>query len=188
MAFLGLIGYVGGPIPPLLVTLLMISFGFCLWHKLRIWRRDRAGMLWHSYSFGISHLDGRLPVSDWRLYRFLEPALMFALSFLVAAIDNASGIYLMFSALALFAHHELTWQAFHERELDRIDAMIEAGFGAAAAEGQPKSSVAGLAKPAAIVATKAPAASSTSTGKDVATRVLETIGRASEAEASSAAD
>src|SRR5262249_52989717 len=52
--------------------------------RVMIWRRNRQGVLWHTFCFGISHLERLgLPISDWLLYAWVEPLLAFGLGFLL---------------------------------------------------------------------------------------------------------
>lgn len=138
---------------PFFVPFLLLAFAACMWHRFRIWQRNRAGIEWHSISTGISHLEGRLPGSDWAQFRFVEPGLWFGLSLLVSLVDDTTGPYLTIASLALFIHHQLIYGCVRDRQLDEADARIEAAYRSAAEEGRRKRYTAGM--PRFVVATPA---------------------------------
>lgn len=119
----------------------------CVFHYVHIRQRNSRGILWHSRSFGVSHLDGLIPwFDDWTLYRFIEPALFFALGLPVLLLHRALGAWLLIASVAMFIKNNLTYAQERERLLDIIDAKIDAGFTAAALEGKPKQQAGGISR------------------------------------------
>lgn len=108
-------------------------------HLLRIWQRNQAGVIWHSRSFGVSWLDflthlpplrlGRyeLRITEWMLYRFLEPGLCFALAMFLMPISFTRS-WLLWASFTMFIHNSMIWNAKRQKFLDMIDGHIEGGY------------------------------------------------------------
>lgn len=108
-------------------------------HLLRIWQRNVAGVPYHSYSFGISWLDflAYLPplriggytirVTEWVLYRLLEPALCFFLVLFMMPI-SFTRTWLLWASLAMLLHNNMVYASRRSRFLDMLDAHIESGY------------------------------------------------------------
>lgn len=105
----------------------------------RIWQRNHAGVIWHSRSFGRSWLDflvdlpplrlGRyqLRISDWMLYRFIEPAICFtAFYFLVP--ESFTRSWLLWASITMLIHNNMIYNSRRERFLDMVDGYIEGGY------------------------------------------------------------
>lgn len=108
-------------------------------HLLRIWQRNHAGIPWHSRSFGMSWLDFltelpplrlgryRLRVTEWMLYRFIEPAICFtAVCYLMPVSFTRS--WLLWASLTMLIHNNMIYNARRERFLDMVDSHIESGY------------------------------------------------------------
>lgn len=129
-----------------------------VFHRYRIWKRTKDGVVWLSTSFGISHLSAlpwhllrRIPtigqwitVDDYFLYRFVEPALCFVLGRLLYRLDGLTGSFVVISAVALFIKNNLAYAEARGRVLDMIDAGIESQYLADALAGRPKETLAGF--------------------------------------------
>jgi hypothetical protein len=113
-----------------------------LYHQWRIWRRNRKGIAWHSESFGISRL-AFLPVSDWILYRFVEPLLCLVIGLFLRYLDPATGIWLIIASIALFVKNQMVFSAQRGRFLDVIDARIESAAMQGVLQGSSKKDSAG---------------------------------------------
>lgn len=111
-------------------------------HLLRIWIRERSGIVWHSRSNGISWLSA-LPISDDLLYRFVEPACVIAGGWLLRSLDGPTAGWLILAGIAMFVRNQIT--AGHQRDmvLDVVDAKIEARYINEAQSDKPKQATAG---------------------------------------------
>lgn len=108
-------------------------------HLFRIWQRNQAGVPWHSRSFGISWLDfltqlpplrlGRVhfQVTEWMLYRFIEPALCFTAVYYLMP-DGFTRSWLIWASITMLVHNNMVWNARRARFLDMIDGHIESGY------------------------------------------------------------
>lgn len=105
----------------------------------RIWQRNHAGAIWHSTLLwavlaGFSvHLPplrlGRyqLRISDWMLYRFIEPAICFtAFYFLVP--ESFTWSWLLWASITMLIHNNMIYNSRRERFLDMVDGYIEGGY------------------------------------------------------------
>lgn len=157
-AIMGLISlFTGGPMALMmgryfkagspLFTIYYWAFIFMLlYHKYTIYQREKSGIDWHSQSFGVSWLNW-LPfnISDWVLYRFVEPGLFFMVAFVVLKIDTTLGTWLVIGAMALLLRNSLVYLNMRGKVLDLIDARIEAEHFTAAIAGADKRETAGFA-------------------------------------------
>lgn len=111
-------------------------------HLFRNWQRHRAGIPWHSQSFGISWLSF-LPVHDYVLYRFIEPACVLVAGWLLSSVDGPTGGWLVLAGMALFVRNNMTFSMMRDRYLDIIDARIESRYFNEVQSGKPKQQTAG---------------------------------------------
>lgn len=119
-----------------LICFLLLS---CL-HLLRIWQRNRAGIVWHSHSFGVSWLDfltklpplriGKLELSvtDWMLYRFIEPGLCLLIAWYFVPGPSFTRNWLIWCSLAMLIHNSMIFTMRRARFLDLLDSQIESGY------------------------------------------------------------
>lgn len=98
-----------------------------LLHILFILIRNRQSVLWHSQSFGISFLSF-LPVNDWVLYRYIEPALCFGVGTWLHRYDPLLGGWIQGSSVALFVSNNLVYNSARSRILDIMDSQIEGTY------------------------------------------------------------
>lgn len=134
---------------PSLILLWWAFMAASLLHLLDIQMRNWLGVVWHSQSYGLSWLSplvgARLiPIlpwrlTDWQLYRIIEPALCAILALLLYyLVDRPLGTWLGLAALALFVRNNLAYAQARGRLLDLLDARIEATATASALEGKSK--------------------------------------------------
>jgi hypothetical protein len=138
-----MIPFLGGPTGSFSPLFFRAAICLGIYHQWRIWRRNRQGIAWHSNSFGVSRLSF-LPVSDWMLYRFVEPGLCFIAGMLIKFIDPVTGIWVILASVALFVKNQMVFNAQRGRLLDVIDARIESAAMQGALEGRPKQETAGF--------------------------------------------
>ena len=126
-------------------------------HLLRIWNRNRKGIVWHSQSYGISwlellpwHLLTRVPyvgrfliVTDSVLARFIEPALFFTCGNLLWHVDHLLGWWLIIASVALGIKSHIAYQMARSAALDMMDGQIESHYLAASLSGSHKQGTAG---------------------------------------------
>ncbi len=113
-----------------------------LYHRWEIHRKAKAGVLWHSMYMGTSILP--LPFSEEKIYKFFEPALVFAAGHLLYALSGQVGVWLQISAVALFICNHIVFYNERRAMLDIRDAGIEAKYFSAAVSGRPASETAGF--------------------------------------------
>lgn len=133
---------------PLEAVFLLAFMGMAMYHRVRIWRKKRAGVQWHSMSFGVSRLAA-LPAfqtaNDWALYRAWEPLAFFVLGTVITAIFHSTiGTWMQVASVALAVKNQLVFAQQYSRILDMIDGRIEAEFFNEAAQGKPKTQTAGF--------------------------------------------
>jgi hypothetical protein len=115
----------GFVMPIYAITMLCLG----VWHRKQRWEDFGSGVLWHTYSPGISYLE-MLPFmpsfckSRDRVRRFLDPAAISIIALLVGVLLNrALGGWLMFSALALFIYEQNLYTKHLAGIMDTYDAM-----------------------------------------------------------------
>lgn len=120
----------------LVICFLLLS----LVHIFRIWQRNHAGIVWHSRSWGVSHLSFlmRLPalrirgmefrVTDWALYRYIEPGLCLLVSWYLIPGPSFTQNWLIWCSIAMLIHNNQTFFARRTRFLDMLDSQIESGY------------------------------------------------------------
>lgn len=113
-----------------------------LYRRWEINRKNSAGLEWHSMYMGTSLLP--LPFSEEKIYKFFEPALVFAAGHLLYGLSGQVSVWLQISAVALFICNHIVY--FNERRamLDMRDAQIEAKYFGAALSGKPASETGGF--------------------------------------------
>lgn len=142
------------PVPFLIFTWVMVLMA--LWHRWRIRRRNRKGVPWYTFSFGMSHIEtvGRLPVlrgipllrDDDRLYLWTEPLVFLLIGIVLVwvPVDILIGIYLIVASLALFIKNHIKYQQQRSVLLDEMDAQLIERNMAPALRGLHKRSTAGF--------------------------------------------
>lgn len=118
--------------------------GLGIYHRFRIWQRERQGIAWHSRSFGVSWLSKVLPVDDWTLYRYVEPGICLLLGAIVwRYVNGVVGAWLTINGFVLLIKNYILYFQHRERILDMIDARIEASYMQNIMAGAPKQQTAG---------------------------------------------
>jgi len=133
--------FLGGPSQ--LMALFWMAFVLVsLFHRWQIASKNNAGVQWHSMYMGTSLLP--LPFSPEKIFKFIEPAVVFLAGHFLGAFSSAVGWWLTFAAAGLFVNNHIVF--FNERQaiLDMRDAQIEAKFISAALSGKPATETAGL--------------------------------------------
>ena len=119
--------------------------------SLSWYRRNFTDSPWHSWSFGVSwfnFLVGRKffvwTVTDWMLYRFVEPMFFFALAILAAIPMPGVSLFLFLVGMILFTKNNYLYLQARGKVLDLLDAQIEASFVEQATSGDDKRKTAGF--------------------------------------------
>jgi hypothetical protein len=112
------------------------------YRRRQITVRNNAGVEWHSMYIGTSLLP--LPFSQEKIYKFFEPALVFALGHLLWTISGQVGLWLMGSAVALLVNNHIVYYNERRSILDLRDSQIEAKYLGAALSGKPARETAGF--------------------------------------------
>jgi len=109
-------------------------------HLVRIQQRNRAGVAWHSRSFGISSLSFlttlptlplfgfRIRITDWMLYRFIEPFLCLLVVLCLMPEPSFTRNWFIWSSIAMLVHNNMVYNARRDRFLDLVDSHIEGGY------------------------------------------------------------
>jgi hypothetical protein len=113
-----------------------------VYRRREIAQKNNAGIEWHSMYLGTSLLP--LPFSRESVYKFFEPALVFALGHLLWTLSGQVGLWLMLSAFALFVNNHIVFYNERRAILDLRDAQIESKYLSAALSGKPVSETAGF--------------------------------------------
>jgi hypothetical protein len=99
-----------------------------LYQRRARWNDLLKGEQWHTYSRGVSHLNrwlDRMLPETWIL-RFADPLAVCLMGLCALLISRVLGLWLIFSAFALF----IVEQAIYEQQLDRVfdvlDGLIDA--------------------------------------------------------------
>src|SRR5690348_9037494 len=125
------------------MSLFWLAFiAMSLYRRWEINRRNNAGIEWHSMYMGTSLLP--LPFSEEKIYKFFEPALVFAAGYLLDALSGQVGVWLMISAVALFINNHIAYYNERRAMLDMRDAQIEAKYLSAALAGKPVTETGGF--------------------------------------------
>jgi hypothetical protein len=126
----------------LIIVFLLAFVALSLYHRLQITRKNNAGAEWHSMYFGTSVLP--LPFSQEKIYKFFEPAMVFAVGHLFWMFSGQVGLWLMVSAVSLLINNHIVFYNERRSILDMRDAQIEAKYISAAFSGKPASETAGF--------------------------------------------
>lgn len=125
------------------MALFFLAFiAMSLYRRWEINRRNNAGVEWHSMYMGTSILP--LPFSTEKIYKFFEPALVFAAGRLLWDISGQVGLWLMIAAVALFVNNHIVYYSERRAMLDLRDAQIEAKYLSAALAGKPVTETGGF--------------------------------------------
>lgn len=116
--------------------------GMSLYRRFEITRMNRRGEKWHSMYMGTSILP--LPFSNEVVYKFIEPALVFAVGHLLWTVSGQVGLWLMIAACSLFVNNHIIYHNQRQAILDIRDAEIEARNIGKAFAGRPASETGGL--------------------------------------------
>jgi hypothetical protein len=139
---LGMVGH-SFPLSPQLMMLFWLGFiGASLYHRREIARKNKAGIEWHSMYIGTSLLP--VPFSAEKIYKFIEPGLVFTAGYFLYGISGQVGLWLMLSAAGLLVNNHIVYYNERQAILDMRDAQIEARYFSAAISGKPARETAGF--------------------------------------------
>lgn len=132
-----------GHAPSSLMNFIVVAFllaaGF---HRYEIWRKNRDGVLWHSYYVGTSWL--KLRCSQEMMVSWVEPGLAMLAGLLLWNFSGLVALWLIWSAAALWLHAQVTHYYEHQMVLDAVDAQLEARFLGDALTGKPATETGGV--------------------------------------------
>ena len=99
--------------------------GLSVYHRVVIWRKNRAGQLWHSYNPGTSLI--RIPgVGEETVAKWIEPAVLFGLAYVAGKFhDSPLQLWLVIGGFAVLVHEQVSYFMQRQQFLDMRDAMIE---------------------------------------------------------------
>jgi len=118
------------------------------YHRWVIRKRNRAAVLWHSESAGISHLT-RIPivrqfVPDEVIEKWLEPGLILLAAWLISMLDRGFASYLVIVAIALCLRAQIAYNLQRQQSLSDRDRRIESMFFEAVLADKPPDETAGF--------------------------------------------
>jgi hypothetical protein len=138
--FLGNLFFHGGS---QLMTLFWLAFiAASLYQRWQIARKNAAGVQWHSMYMGTSLLP--LPFPPEKLFKFIEPALVFAAGHFLWDFSPQVGCWLTLGAAGLFVNNHIVYHNERQAILDMRDAQIEAKYLTDALSGKPAAQTAGF--------------------------------------------
>ncbi len=113
-----------------------------LYQRQQIARRNNSGVEWHSMYIGTSLIP--LPISREKIFKFVEPAIVFVAGHFLWNFNWEVGLWLTISAFAVAINNHIVF--YNERQiiLDMRDGQIEARYMSDALEGKPAGETAGL--------------------------------------------
>lgn len=117
---------------PVQATSQLLFMGGFVWHKLVGWVRSKKGNQWDSQSPGearfLFKLFGFSDSVNSPLFRFIEPALVFALGYFFqqTIIDGSVTIWLYAASASLFVKRQIQYYAKRKQQLDLIDSRQRA--------------------------------------------------------------
>jgi hypothetical protein len=112
------------------------------YRRWEIHRKNNAGIAWHSMYMGTSILP--LPISKEKIYKFVEPAIVYGVGHTLWAFSGQVGLWLMIAAVALFINNHIVFYNERRAMLDMRDAQIESKYLSAALSGKPANETAGF--------------------------------------------
>lgn len=119
-----------------------------LYHRWVIRKKNRAGVVWHSRFDGIPHLMRIRLVREFipaeAIVKWIEPALLLAVAWLVRPLDRGFSNYLAFVGVALSIRAQVYYYFQRQRYLDERDLRIEQQYLGAALAGRPPEETAGF--------------------------------------------
>jgi len=131
------------PMWPQLMELFWLAFmGLGLYHRWQIARKNNAGVEWHSMYIGTSLLP--LPVSREKIYKFIEPGVIFFAGHLVYPYCWQVGLWLMLGAVGVFVNNHIVFYNERQAILDMRDAQIESKYISGALSGKSPYETAGF--------------------------------------------
>jgi hypothetical protein len=113
-----------------------------IYHRIEIARKKRKGERWHTMYPGDSIIP--LPIGQERMFKFVEPAIVFVLGAVIFAFSGSVGAWLMISAAALIFSNHFMYFSQQQVVLDAQDRAIEADFLSGAMQGKPAKETAGF--------------------------------------------
>jgi len=115
-----------------------------VYHRVMIWRRNKTGVLWHSYYPGTSWLQ--IPgVSFEVVQKWIEPAILFAGAWVANHYhDQPLRLWLMISGFGLLVHEQVSFYLQRQRILDLRDSLIESRVMGAVIQGKSAKETAGF--------------------------------------------
>lgn len=133
----------GRMIFPQLMPLFWLAFiALSLYHRWRIARKNNAGVEWHSMYVGTSLLP--VPLSQEKIYKFVEPGLVFLAGHFLWDFNWQVGLWLTIAAGALFVNNHIVYYQERQAILDMRDGQIEAKYLSDALAGKPARETAGF--------------------------------------------
>jgi hypothetical protein len=119
-----------------------------VYHRWVIRKKNRAGIAWHSYSDGISHLT-KIPfvrdfVADEVIEKWLEPGLILFLAWPMSYFDRGFSLYLAIVGIALCLRAQVNYNFQRQSYLEMRDKRIEERFMEAALAGKPPEETGGF--------------------------------------------
>ena len=144
-AFLGNLinGFLGRGTSQLIFLVWMAFIAASGYHRYVIWKKNRAGVQWHSHYAGTSLLM-MIPVSEEAKLLWVEPGIVMVLSILLAHFAPLVSTWLYLSAISLWVHAQITVYYQRQAVLDAVDAGLEARYLGEAVAGKPARETAGV--------------------------------------------
>jgi len=102
--------------------------GVGLFQRRARWNDLLDGVKWHTRSRGVPYLKrllGRL-MPETHIVRFADPAAVFLTGLAVLIFSRALGLWLVFSAFALYIVEQVIYETELDKELDMLDTLVNA--------------------------------------------------------------
>jgi hypothetical protein len=128
--------------PQLMYGFLLAFIGASIYQRREITRKNNKGIEWHSMFIGTSILP--VPLSQEKILKFVEPAVVFLLGKLLWTFNWQVGLWLTFAAFGLAINNNIVFYQERQAILDLRDGQIEAVYLSDAMEGKPAAETCGL--------------------------------------------
>ncbi|MCB0638709.1 MAG: hypothetical protein KDC54_18895, partial [Lewinella sp.] len=131
-----------------LLFIVWIAFGVMAGiHRIRIRRRNKQGILWHSRYIGDSYLERFLPFRLPLIHRLIEPVVLVVIGWLVSFFNTPLSFSIYTSGVMMCLQANFRYYELKHQILDMQDNLIESQFLHSAIQQRPSSETAGLMMP-----------------------------------------
>jgi hypothetical protein len=128
---------------PQLMPMFWLAFvAASIYQRREIWRKNNAGIEWHSMYMGSSILP--VPMSQEKVFKFIEPLVVFLAGRLLYTFNWQVGMWLNIAAFSLAINNHIIYYQQRQTILDMRDGQIESSYLSGAMSGKPANETCGF--------------------------------------------